>query len=123
MPTVSVRPAADEARALRALHAVEPYAIDGASAEEMTEGCALFDVVESGRVVGAVAVELRGRFATIKAAASDGVDTPAALRDLEALLRERGAQHVAFFTRRPGLVRSMLAAGYRLREAELEKEL
>jgi hypothetical protein len=119
----AVRPAVDRAAAVAVLRAVEPHAIDDATAADMAEGCVLFDVMEHGRAVGAVAIEIAGQVATIKAAASYGHSTYDELALIERGLRNLGIKRVAMFTRRPGLVRRLVGTGYRLREAELEKDL
>lgn len=108
---VSLRRAADPAAALHLLRQVEPYG-DG-TAEEMAEGCILLDVLDAGRPVGAVAVELRPPVATIKAAAAASPRVWVEhLPELERGLRCAGVQWVGAFTRRAGLVRRMAAQGY-----------
>lgn len=123
MSACQVKPAVDRAAAVAVLRAVEPHAIDGASVAEISEGCHLFDVLEHGRIVGAAAIEICGQVATIKAAASYGHSTYDELQLIENGLRNLGVKRVAMFTRRPGLVRRLVGQGYRLREAELEKDL
>lgn len=93
------------------LRRVEPFA-DG-TAEELADGCMLLDVVDGGRPVGAVAVEVLHPVATIKAAAVTSASVWAEhLPELETGLRLAGVQWVGAFTRRPGLVRRMTAQGY-----------
>lgn len=123
MNGAAVRPALDPAGALQRLRAVEPHAVDGCTAEQMAAGCALLEVVEQGVCVGAVAVDITGDEATIKAAASDGVCTVAELLMIEAALKRCGVRRVGVFTRRAGLVRNLSRQGYTLKSAELIKEL
>lgn len=121
MLSITIRDTTDRAACLARLREVEPYATDGATVEDMAEGCALLDVIEDGRVVGAVAVEVRGEVATIKAASSEGLATYTELALIEAMLRRRGVRRIGLYTRRPGLVRKLLAQGYELAECHLTK--
>ena len=118
-----IQRARDRAAAVERLRAVEPHAVDGATAEDMSAGCDLLDVVEGGEVVGAVAVEIVGDTAVITAAASDGAHTYAELAAIERQLRAMGVKRLRMFTKRPGLVRNLAREGYRLDSAELSKEL
>lgn len=118
---LTIRDTTDRAACIERLRQVEPYAVDGATVDEMVEGCALLDVIEAGQVVGAVAVDVRGEVATIRAAASEGRATYAELTLIEALLRRQGVREVHLYTRRPGLVRKLLAQGYELAECHMRK--
>jgi hypothetical protein len=116
--------AREPAAAVRLLRRVEPHAVDGSMAEDMAAGCELMDVIEDGNVVGAIAVEVRGEVATIKAAVNTGANTYAALLLLEAQLKARGVRFVGMFTKRAGLVRRLInTGGYGLVQAELIKEI
>lgn len=118
---LAVRDAVDRRAAINRLRAVEDYATDGATVADMIDGCALLDVVEAGRVVGAVAVRIEGECATITAAASHGIAAYVELHMIEQLLAARGVRRVGVFTRRAGLVRRLMAQGYTINECELSK--
>lgn len=120
---IAIRSAADVGAALARLLAVERRSTDGSTVAEMVEGCAVLDLVEDGRTVGAVAVHVQGDTATIRAACCDGQHTYRHLALIEGALKARGVRRVGLFTRRRGLLDRLCAAGYRLREAELTKEL
>ncbi len=120
---VTIRDAQDRAAALRMLRAVEQWAVEPASAEEMAEGCAVLDVIEDGQPVGAVAVRIEGQHATITAATASGELTWHELAMIERLLCSQGVRSVGLFTRRPGLVRRLGGLGYELKRAELYKVL
>lgn len=123
MLLIEVAPTADRAAALRRLAPVERHAIDGASVEDMAEGCELLDVIEAGRPVGAVALSIDGDVATIKAAASRGTATAQELQHVEHIAQRAGAVMLGMFTRRGALVRALAERGYRIRCVELEKVL
>lgn len=118
-----VKRAADPRAALDRLRAVEPFAVDGSTADEMAEGCELLDLIEDGATVGAVAIHIAGTHATINAAASRGQATYTELEAIERGLRAMGVESVQVNTRRHGLVRQLARLGYGLREATLHKEL
>lgn len=128
---IGLHPASDCAAAVERLRAAERFAVDGAAAEDMARGCVLFDVLEDGMPVGAIAVDLaEAPRAVVTAAASHGRATWSHLSMLEDTLRVNGLQRVAAFTKRPGLVRQLARRGYQPvrpigpdRVAELEKEL
>lgn len=105
-----LRVAQDRAAVLARLRAVEPWA-DGTAAE-LAEGCALLDVLDEGQPVGAVAIEVLGNVATVKAAACSGGQFWGAVAELESGLRAAGVRTLATFTRRPGLVRRLVRRGY-----------
>ena len=90
---------------------------------DLAEGCELLDVIEAGRVVGAVAVSIDGNVATLKAAATTGTETYEALGALEVAAKDAGAVLLGMFTRRGALVPLLVARGYRIRSIELEKDL
>ena len=113
-----VLPAIDSAAALARLRAAERHAVDGSTAEEMAEGCALLDVIEDHRPVGAVALQVRGDVACITAAATRGRATYEALRQLERVLRTIGVRQLGLYTKRPGLVRSLARQGYAGRQVD-----
>lgn len=115
---LEIRSTADRAACIERLRAVERRACEPCTAEEMAEGCELLDVVEGGEVVGAVAVELAGAHATIKAAAARGQHTYAELGMIERELRARGIRSVGMFTRRRALVDRLEGRGYRLVSVE-----
>lgn len=118
-----VRPTIDRAAALAMLARVEAFAVDGATVADMTAGTQVFDLVEDGRTVGAVAIELVGTVATITAAVSDGRATMPELAAIERMCRAAGAKTLRMITKRAGLVRKMTAAGFALAHAELVKGL
>lgn len=118
-----VRPAVDAPAALAMLRGVERFATDGATAEEMADGCELFDVVEAGRVVGAIALAVEGKHAVITAAWSAGTEARDELAQIEGIARARGARSVALLTKRFGLIRNLLRDGYTIHHAELTKAL
>lgn len=120
---VEIRDAPDRAEAIRRLAAVEPHATDGAEAAQIAAGASVLDIMEGGAVVGVVAVRISGAFATITGIASHGQFASLELRCLEAALRAKGVTHLAFYTRRPGLIRQMLREGFAVRDCEMEKAL
>lgn len=120
---IGINDTADRAACLARLAAADPYTVDGCTAEEIAPGCTLLDVFEDGRIVGAVAVEIRGDIATIKAAAGACAVTYAHLILIEAALAARGVRFVGMFTKRPGLVRQLIARGYDITQCELLKEI
>lgn len=120
---LAVRDTLDADAALDRLRWVEPHAVDGSSALEMAEGCSILDVLEGGRVVGAVAVDLDGTHATIKAAASEGGATYRSLCLIEQLMKRNGARTVGMVTNRAGLVRQLTSNGYRIVECHLVKDV
>ncbi|KQW76588.1 hypothetical protein [Methylibium sp. Root1272] len=113
----------DGAASLARLAAVDRRSVDGSTAAEIAEGCELLDVIEAGRVVGAVAVSIDGNVATLKAAATTGTETYEALGALEAAAKDAGAVLLGMFTRRGALVPLLVERGYRIRSIELEKDL
>lgn len=120
---VEIRDAPDRAEAIRRLASVEPHTTDGAEAEQIAAGCNVLDIIEGGAVVGVCAVRVSGTFATITGIASRGAFPALELQLLEAALKAKGCTHLAFYSKRPGLVRKMLAAGFVIRDCEMEKEL
>ncbi|MCV2361654.1 hypothetical protein LNV08_22035 [Paucibacter sp. TC2R-5] len=90
---------------------------------DMTAGCLMLDILENGRAVGAVALDIVGNVATITATARDGELGPDELAQLETIARREGAHTLKFWTRRPALVRSMQRAGFELVSAEMEKAI
>lgn len=98
------------ARALR-------FAVGGAGLGEMVGGCAVFELLDAGQVVGAFAAELLddvgGKTINITAAGGKpGHDICGALSawaDVQA--RSLGAVNVTCETKRRGLVRRLAAAG------------
>lgn len=123
MIAASVRPAADCAAAVAMLKRAADHAVNGESADELAEGCALLDVIEGGQPVGAVAVQLVGEEARITAFASRGQATYHELELIEAALQRSGVRRVRMLTMRPALVRNLVREGYELKRAELEKVL
>lgn len=123
MLLIEVAPTNDRAAALRRLEPVARHAVGGASVEDMAEGAELLDVIEAGAVVGAVALDVTGNVATIKAAASRGRETAAELELIERAAEKAGAVMLGMFTRRGALVRALARRGYRIRSVELEKDL
>lgn len=118
-----VERSSDGAASLTRLAAVDRRSVDGSTAAEIAEGCELLDVIEAGRVVGAVAVSIDGNVATLKAAATTGTETYEALGALEVAAKDAGAVLLGMFTRRGALVPLLVARGYRIRSVELEKDL
>lgn len=123
MLTIEVAPAADRSAALRRLAAVDRRTVDGSTAADIAEGCELLDVIEAGQPVGAVAIEVDGRVATLKAAATKGAATYEELALVERAAEQAGAVLLGMFTRRGALVRELAKRGYRIRCVELEKDL
>lgn len=111
---------------MKYLRRVERHAVDGATAEQMAEGCHVLDVLAHGRIVGAVAIQIIGQHATITAAAGDGDGgecTGAELDLIEDSLLRRGVTHLTIKTKRPGLVRQMARCGYDITECSMQKGL
>lgn len=121
--SVGLRDAADRAAAIALLRAVEPHAVDGSTAEEMAHGCYLLDMIEHGQVIGALAIDIDEDTATIRAAAASSNAFVPQLALIEDALRAKGVRYVGVDTRRPGLVRRLIASGYRIDRCTLEKEL
>lgn len=113
----------DRAAAMRFLQRVEPHAVDGATAEQMAAGCHVLDVREHGRAVGAVAVAIDGKRATITAAAGEGECTYEELELLEASLKAHGVEVVGLSTRRPALIRRLAQGGYTITECKMQKAI
>ena len=120
---ITIRDTQNRRACVDSLRAVERFATDGGHVDDMTRGCSLLDVLEDGRIVGAVAVRIEGSQATIMAATGNGVATYAELACIERMLAARGVRRVGLFTKRPGLVRQLIGQGYGIAECELFKEL
>lgn len=120
---LEVRDAIDSTASVNLLKAAEPHAVDGSTAEEMADGCALLDLVEEGEIVGAMAVGIDGDHATIHACVSRGAAAFQSLSVTEELLRRAGLRSVGVVTRRTGLIRRLIKQGYRVTECHLAKEL
>jgi hypothetical protein len=119
-----LRAAVDSARAVARLRQVEPFAVDGASAEELAAGAALLEVLdEDGQAVGALAVDVAGEVATITAAAGRCAHTWEELGALESACRSIGVKRLRLLTRRPGLVRQLTREGYAIAACEMQKDL
>lgn len=103
-----VLPSLDQRATAERLRPVERRAVDGATVAEMTAGCALFDVWDGFRIVGAVALDLQGEVATVTAAARQGDTPPDEWPQIEAHARRLGAKRIRLLTRRPALVRRMI---------------
>lgn len=123
MPSVRPVPQDQRAAAIEQLRPVERHATDAATADDMAQGCELWHIVEAQQVVGVVAVEVIGDRATVKAAASGGHNFAAELQAIEGALRRRGVRVMGMWTRRPGLVRKLMAQGYEIAQAEIVKGL
>lgn len=120
---ITISETTDRAGALRHLERAASRSTDHSTADDLAHGCLMLDIAKNGRTVGAVAVEIAGRCATIKAAASEGDFVNQEWPLIEYELRRLGIEHVAFFTKRPGLIRAMQGAGFSVRECEMEKVL
>jgi hypothetical protein len=119
-----IEASADRRETLRMLRHVEAFAVDGATVDEMTAGCELFDVLDAGQLVGAFALDFVGAEVTITAMYREGVAGREELAQVEAIARDRGARVARMVTRRPGLVRNLSTRyGYSLAVAELRKAL
>lgn len=107
------------------------HSVDGASAAEMAQGCALFDVVgEGGQLLGAFALRVdqfaSGRTVSVTAAGAlgDNGATEAMHAWAEQQAREHiGANTLTCTTQRPGLVRKLQRLGYRVAGYVMTKEL
>jgi hypothetical protein len=121
--TVTVAATSDRAAAYARLQPVARRAVDGATVPEMADGCIVLDVIQNGRAVGSVALDVEGSEATITAGACWGDCTYHALRMIEAGLRERGVKRLHIHTKRRGLLAALGPGGYRLAAAHLIKEL
>ena len=111
---VTVEPAQDRGAAVRRLLPVERQSIDHSTAEQMAEGCELFDVRVGDLITGALAVDFTKPTAWVNAAA---------VAALEAIARARGHRRIGFSTKRPGMLRKMLAMGYGVQAAHIIKDL
>lgn len=120
---LEVKDATDRGATVAMLRAVEPHAVDGSTVDELTEGCALLDIIEDGETVGAFAVDIDGKNATITAGASRGEATFRALDLLEKLLRDAGVQRVEILTRRVGLVHRLWNVGYSVQACTMQKDI
>lgn len=119
-----IRDTTDRSAALDYLRRAERHSVDNATAEEMADGCHLLDVIEHGRIVGALAVQIVGQRATITGAGGDqGECTYEELSMVEDALVRRGVTHLLLKTKRPGLVRQMARRGYGITECTMEKGL
>ena len=121
--SVTVEPARDRSAAVRRLIPVERHSVDHAAADEMAEGCELFDVRVGDQITGALAVDFSKPIAWVNAAADQSGQPAAAVAALEAIARDRGHRHIGFSTKRPGMLRKMLAMGYGVLSAHIIKEL
>lgn len=120
---IELRDTVDRAAAIKRLRLVEPYAIGNAGAEDMAHGCHLLDVLEDGNVIGSVSIEIDGTDAVMHAASGRMASFGGHLDLVESVLRSKGVKRFGVATRRPGLVRRMLAHGYGITRCELEKDL
>lgn len=121
---LTIQDTTDRAAALDHLRRAERHAVDSATAEQMADGCHVLDVIEHGRIVGAVAIQIIGQHATITGAGSDGSEcTYEELDMIEDALLRRGVTHVTIKTKRPGLVRQMARRGYSITECSMQKGL
>ena len=120
---IELRDTSDREAAIERLRAVEPYAVGNCGAEAMAFGAHVLDIVENGRVVGTVAVEIDDDLAVISAFEAHGRHAAHELELLELALASKGVRSVSFTTRRPGLVRRGLAHGYVMTECTLKKAI
>lgn len=119
---LTIEPAQDRAAALQRLERAALREVTGAaSVADLARGCALFDVLQAGAVVGSFAARVdeysTGREITVTAAAATGGEgvTEALSAWCEQEARERiGARVVTCQTSRRGLVRRLQRAGYRV---------
>lgn len=111
----AVRLATDPRAAVELLRQAEPYSVDGSSAEQMAAGCAVFELLDDGRPVGAFTFEVRGDTLRCSAAAGRGRDLAGTVaRFAEAEAARIGVHRLVCETRRPGLVRRLKREGYRV---------
>ena len=120
---VTVEPAQDRGAAVRRLLPVERQSIDHSTAEQMAEGCELFDVRVGDLITGALAVDFTKPTAWVNAVADQSGQPAAAVAALEAIARARGHRRIGFSTKRPGMLRKMLAMGYGVQAAHIIKDL
>lgn len=121
--TLTIAATTDREAAYRRLQPVERRAVDGATVAQMANGCLVLDVIENGRTVGAVALDINGDEATITAGANWGARTYDALRMIERGLIERGVKRLHMHTRRRGLLAALLPKGYRITACHITKDL
>lgn len=129
---ISIRQAADMVRAAPLLSKALAYDTGGAGGQlsDMLGGCAVFEVMNAGNVVGAFAVRADdysdGRTLTVTAAGGlPGFDLASAI-DAWLSLQAVGpakAHRLTCTTRRPGLVRKLTRAGYQVTGYVLSKEV
>lgn len=120
---LEVKDTADRAATVAMLRAVEPHSIDGLTADELAEGCVLLDILEDGQTVGAFAVDIDGKDATITAGASRGEASFRALELVEQLLKRAGVERLEILTRRVGLIYRMTNAGYAVQACTMQKDI
>lgn len=121
---ISIRDAVDQADALHHLQRAVRYACTpGSTIDGAIRGAHVLDVVSDDAVVGAVAVRIEGECATVTAFASQGAFASEQWPVLREALSAKGVRHVGLYTKRPGMIRALLRAGFRVRNCELELEL
>ncbi len=121
--SLTIAATTDRPAAYRRLQPVERRAVDGATVPDMADGCLVLDVIENGRIVGAVALDIQGTEATITAGANFGARTYEALRMIERGLIERGVKRLHMHTRRRGLLAALLPRGYSIAACHIIKDL
>lgn len=127
--SLTVRLTQDKAAAVRRLGPVESVAVDASTVAEMVAGCALFDIIDKGKAVGACALRVyesqAGRVLEMTAAAaSTHAGTVAAMDEFATSEAERiKAQRLTCTTARPGLVRMLKRRGYRVAGYVMQKDL
>ncbi|MFN3812158.1 MAG: hypothetical protein ACK4S6_16255 [Roseateles asaccharophilus] len=125
-----VEPTQDRARALALLELAAAHDVSGpSSAAELAEGAALFDLVRDGQAVGAFALRVdrypSGTVMTVTAAASQAGQDATACMDawlVDQARRHVGARAITCQTRRPGLVRKLQRAGWRVAGFVMQKD-
>lgn len=111
----AVRLATDPCAAVELLRQAERFSVDGSTAEQMAAGCAVFELLADGRVVGAFTFDVQGDTLRCGAAAGRGRDLAGTVaRFAESEARRIGVRRLVCETRRPGLVRRLQREGYRV---------
>ena len=113
------------------LNRAVPYAVDGSDLAALTDGCATFAMhAPDGRIVGAFALQCLtdDRGTVIHVTAAGGLPGFDLAGDMAAFCEDEARGHVKAravrcVTRRPGLVKRLKKAGYRVAGYLMEKEI
>ncbi len=130
--SATVRMAAHPAACLPHLAKALRHAVigEGGTAAELVDGCAVFELVDNGRTVGAFALQVieasDGR--VIRCAAAGGDPGHDLTGDMVRFVEREARQHVEAAalvceTKRPGLVRRLRREGFRVAGYILRKDL